>query len=150
MKHYNIKLTPADKVPLAKDPDGDQCCEEWEYRSIMGMLLYLVRSNHPDIAFVVHQCARVSNQPKASHEIGMANIIRYIKSTRDKSLIMTPNVEDLKLDLFADANSAGLFTSEDKLDPVSIKSRTGVLLNFGRVPVCWISKLQSEIALSTL
>ena len=45
---------------------------------------------------------------------------------------------------------AGLFNTEDKLDPTSAKSRTGVLLNFGGVPVCWSSKLQSEISLSTL
>ena len=31
-----------------------------------------------------------------------------------------------------------------------MKSRTGILLNFAGVPVCWSSKLQSEIALSTL
>mgnify|MGYP004188465917 CR=1 FL=1 len=72
--------------------------------------------------------------------------MRYLKGTRDKVLIMKPYAQDLKLDL----DFAGLFASEDKLDPVSVKSRTGVLLNFGGVPVCWSSKLQSEIALSTL
>ena len=36
------------------------------------------------------------------------------------------------------------------MDPVSVKSRTGVLLTFGNVPILWSSKLQSEIALSTL
>ena len=36
------------------------------------------------------------------------------------------------------------------MDPVSVKSRTGVLLTFGDAPILWCSKLQSEIALSTL
>ena len=48
---------------------------------------------------------------------------------------MKPNVKDLKFDLFADADVAMLFASEDKLDPVSVKSSAGVLLNFGGVPV---------------
>ena len=51
--------------------------------------------------------------------------------------------------MFADDDFACLFPSEDKQDPISVKSRTVVLLNFGGVSVCWSSKLQSEIALST-
>ena len=39
---------------------------------------------------------------------------------------------------------------EDKHDPIGVKSWTGLLLNFGGVPILWSSKLQSEIALSTL
>lgn len=40
--------------------------------------------------------------------------------------------------------------AEDKMDPVGVKSRTVVLLTFGNVPILWSSKLQSDIALSTL
>ena len=150
MEERNIKFTPADKVPMSKDLDGDPCREDWDYRSIVGMLLYLAGSTRPDIAYAVHQCARFSHSPKASHEIGVKHIVRYLKGTRDKGRIMTPTAGNLQLDLYADANVAGLFTLEDKLDPVSVKSRTGVLLNFAGLPVCWSSKLQSEIALSTL
>ena len=42
----------------------------------------------------------------------------------------------LKFDLFADADFAGLFNSEGKLDPISIKSRAVVLPNFVGRPVC--------------
>ena len=150
MEHCNIKFTPVDKVPLAKDLDGNQCCEEWEYRSIVGMLLYLVGNTRPDIAYAVHQCARFSHQPKIFREIVIKHIIRYLNETRDKGSIMKPNSEDLRLDLFADADFAGLLALEDKLDPISVKSRTVVLLNFGGIPECWSSKLQSKIALSTL
>ena len=63
---------------------------------------------------------------------------------------MKPAVENLKLNLFVNAYFAGLFATEDKLDPISVNIRAGVLLNFGGVPVYWSSKLQSEIFLSTL
>ena len=36
------------------------------------------------------------------------------------------------------------------MDPVSVRSRTGVLLTFGDAPTLRCSKLQSKIALSTL
>ena len=43
----------------------------------------------------------------------------------------------LCLDLFVDADFAGLFTSEDKVDPISVKSRTCILLTFGTVSILW-------------
>ena len=43
-----------------------------------------------------------------------------------------------------------MFASEDKQDPISVKSRTGLLLNFGIVPIFWSSNIQSKIFLSTL
>ena len=49
-----------------------------------------------------------------------------------------------------DANFTGLYTTDDKMDPVSVKSQTGVLLAFGNAPILWCSKLQLEIALSIL
>ena len=71
--------------------------------------------------------------------------------TRDKGIIMKPcMIENLQFNLYADADFAGLFASEDKTDPISVKSRTGILLTLGDVPIFWSSKLQTEISLSTL
>ena len=39
---------------------------------------------------------------------------------------------------------------EDDQDPVCVKSRTGYVLTLGNCPILWVSRLQSEIALSTL
>ena len=63
---------------------------------------------------------------------------------------MTPDKDNLRIDMYANADFARVYTTEDKMDPISVKSRTGVLLTFGNVPILWSSKLQSEIALSTL
>ena len=43
-----------------------------------------------------------------------------------------------------------LFSMEDKAVPVSVKIRSSILLTFGIVTICWSSKIQSEIVLSTL
>ena len=56
----------------------------------------------------------------------------------------------MRIDMFVDANLSGLYTTEDKMDPFSVKNRTGVLLTFGNAPILWCSNLQSEIALSIL
>ena len=51
-------------------------------------------------------------------------------------MTMRTKSDDLKLDLFEDANFSGLHSLEDKLDLVSVKSITGILLNFGGFSVC--------------
>ena len=135
MTDCNHKYTPADKDPLCKDITGAPCCEDWDYRSIVGMMLYLAGSTKPDISYAVHQCARFSHSPKQSHEIGVKHIARYLKGTQTKGIIMTPDSTNMRIDMYADADFAGLYTTEDKMDPVSVKSRTGVLLTFGNVPI---------------
>ena len=67
--------------------------------------------------------------------MALKQIGRYLKGTKDLGLIMKPNKTKLSLDLFADADFAGLFAAEDKDNPISVKSRTGVLLTFGEVPI---------------
>ena len=54
------------------------------------------------------------------------------------------------MNCYADANFAGLFAVEDPQETTSVKSRTGYVLTFAGCPILWVSKLQTEIALSTL
>ena len=98
-------------------------------------MLYIVGSTRPDISYEVHQYARFSRDTKNSHEIGLNRIARYLKLNRTKGLIMKPYVKNLNLDLFADVDFVGLFAAENKQNPVSVKSRTGLLLNFGGVTI---------------
>ena len=56
----------------------------------------------------------------------------------------------MELDCYVDADFAGLWKHESDQDPVCVKSRTGYVITLGGCPVIWVSKLQTEIALSTL
>ncbi len=49
-----------------------------------------------------------------------------------------------------DADFAGLWKVESESDPVCVKSRTGYILLLGGCPLTWASRLQTEIALSTV
>ena len=90
-----------------------------------------------------------SHSPKQSHADGVNRIIRYLLGTGDKGMTFTPDL-DLKLDCYVDADYAGLWGHEEDQDPVCVKSRSGYVLTLGNCPVTWSSKLQKEIALSTL
>jgi hypothetical protein len=142
------KSTPALPKPLEKDENGQQCSESWSYSSVVGMMMYLSSNSHPDIAFAVHQCARFTHSPKRSHEQGLKRIGRYLEATCTRGMVIKPD-KSLKLDLYADADFAGLWNAEDPHDPVCVKSRSGYVLTLGDVPILWGSKLQTEITLST-
>ena len=145
----NRKATPAGTALLRTDEDGKPYNEEWNYASVVGMLLYLSSNSRSDIQFAVHQCARFTHNPKQSHADAIKRICRYLQATQDKGLEFTPSKE-MELDCYVDADFAGLWNYESDQDPVCVKSRTGYVITLGGCPVTWVSKLQSEIAVSTL
>ena len=51
---------------------------------------------------------------------------------------------------YVDAGFAGGYCNETKDDPISVYSRTGYVITYLGCPVLWVSKLQSEISLSTV
>lgn len=113
------------------------------------MLLYLCGHSRPDISFAVHQCARYTFEPKHTHELALKRIAWYLKGTLDKGLILTPTTT-LDIDCYPDADFAGLYGAECPQDPHCAKSRTGFVILVANCPVVWKSKLQTEIALSTM
>jgi hypothetical protein len=76
-------------------------------------------------------------------------IIRYLQGTKDKGLIFKPSGE-VVVDMYVDSDFLGLWKTEDDQDPLCVKSRTGYVLELAGCPLSWTSKLQSEIALSTM
>jgi hypothetical protein len=143
------KFTPAVKEPLVKDEHGAPPNSAYSYASVIGMLQYLQGHSRPDITYAVSQCARFSHSPRRSHEIALERIGQYLKFTANEGLVLRPTGQ-LDIDVFCDADFAGLWPYEDKLDPSCVKSRTGFVICLSNCPVIWTSKLQTEIALSTM
>ena len=56
----------------------------------------------------------------------------------------------MSLDCYADADFSGLWNIKNAHDPISVKSRSGYVIQLANCPILWVSKLQSLIALSTL
>ena len=150
MVDCNAKSTPTKQdAPLGSDLNGELAKREWNYASVIGMMLYLAANSRPDISFAVHQCARFTHNTKASHEEAVLRICRYLKGTINDGMIFKP-CKDSTLDCYVDADFAGLWGHEDPLDPICVRSRTGFVITMANCPLVWVSKLQTEIALSTL
>ena len=148
MQDCNATKTPASTVPLHMDANGERFDEKWEYSVVVGMLMYLATNSRPDIAYAVNQCARFTHCPRQSHGLAVKRIIRYLQGTKSKGMRINPKGPP-RVDCYVDADFAGLWKSEDSQDPTSVKSRSGYLIMFMGCPLVWLSKLQSQIALST-
>ena len=148
-KHSNSCPTPADTAPLPRDTDGDPASGTINYASVVGMLLYLSGHSRPDLSFAVHQCARYTFAPTKRHEKALLRIGHYLKGTVDKGLILQPS-DALHLDCYPDADFAGMWKHEDSNDPHCVRSRTGYVITLANCPIIWASKMQTEIALSTM
>lgn len=116
------------------------------------MLGYLQANSRPDIAFAVAQCARFTHAPKRSHELALMRIGQYLKGTSDKGLIFRPKPlsSTFDTDIYVDADFAGGWGYEDPTDPACVKSRTGFIIEIMGCPIQWMSKLQPNIATSTM
>ncbi|KAL7481690.1 hypothetical protein ACHAW6_011130 [Cyclotella cf. meneghiniana] len=58
--------------------------------------------------------------------------------------------ELLKVDAYPDVNFDGLYRHEKTLDPACAKSHTGFLISVSDCLMVWVSKLQTETALSMM
>ena len=144
------KETPAEFGALPKDIGGETRNGTYNYASVIGMLLYLSGHSRPDITFAVSQCARFTHSPTRLHEKALERIGLYLKKTNKQGMIFRPNHDGLQLDCYCDADFAGLWGYEDRNDSTCVRSRTGYIFFLNECPVLWASKLQSDIATSTM
>ena len=96
MGRGNPKDTPATEV-LSKSLDAPKFSASYNYRSVVGMLLYLANISRPEIAMAVNQCARFSNDPREPHHKAIKRIVGYLIKTRDEGMHirkMTKNTLD--------------------------------------------------------
>ena len=144
-----IRETPAQSSSILtrhhSSKDHDQ---SFNYRSILGKLGYLEKGSRPEIAYIVHQCARFSIHPKIEHARAIRWLAKYLRGTRDQGMIMQPDIKK-GLELFVDADFAGNWDPQDTGNVDTARSRHGYVIKFANCPIIWKSQLQREIALSS-
>ena len=79
----------------------------------------------------------------------MKRICRYLQGTKDNGLVFNTS-KKLVVYCYADADFEGLWGHDDPQDPICTRSRTEFVVNFANFPLLWVSKLQTDIAISTL
>jgi hypothetical protein len=144
LKRFKMENLKGVKTPmpttchLEEDPNGKNV-DQKVYRSMIGSLLYLCASR-PDIMLSVGVCARFQAAPKESHLVAVKRIFRYLVDTPSFGL-WYPKGSNFVLHGFTDSDWAG--------DRVERKSTSGACQLLGRSLVCWSSKKQNCISLSS-
>ena len=136
------RTTPAYSTTILTSDEGgeDFKDKDFNYRQVIGKLLYLEKSTRPDIACAVHQCARYCNAPKVLHAQAVKRICRYLLGTREKGLIFDPKEDSF--DCWVDASHASEWSSSSAMnDPNTARSRMGYTICYAGCPMIWASKM---------
>ena len=95
-----------------------------------------------------HQCARFYEDSKALHEIGVRHLGKYLIGTKDREILFKPN-KDKGLECFIDDGFVGGWQRADVRNPENFLSRIVYVTFYADCIIVYISKLKTEIALST-
>jgi hypothetical protein len=144
----NSTSTPVAKGLLHRDLDGKGHKYTWKYRTAVVMLFYLQNTSRPEILMVVHQTAHFSNNPMLSHKNLIMRIGRYLLRRRKRGIIYKPD-KSKGLECYVDADFVGGWSQADAENADNVLSQTGFILMYANCPIHWVSRLQTEIALST-
>jgi hypothetical protein len=129
-------------MPTNGQLDSDVFGKDYDqktYRSMIGSLLYLCASR-PDTMLSVCMCAHFQAAPKESHHKAVKRILRYLAHTPTLGL-WYPKGAQFDLIGYSDSDYAG--------DRVDRKSTSGTCHFLGRSLVCWSSRKQNCVSLST-
>ena len=134
---------------LHRHTESQDFDQSFDYRSIVGMLNYLEKGSHSDVAYITHQCARYTSCPKKEHGDALRWLARYLKGTRDKGMTYVPQLEK-GLEVFVDADFTGNWNAKEAAeDRDTARSRHGYIIRYAGCPIVWKSQLQQEVALSS-
>ena len=110
------------------------------YAQAIGSLMYAALGSHPDIAFAVQQLSRHMHNYTEAHWMAVKCIIRYLKGTRNRGITLHRSPSAPLIEIYADADFDGLADSH---------SIGGYFCLYNGCMVAWLSKKQTQIALST-
>jgi hypothetical protein len=145
-----IKTTPgASSRLLSRHLKSAPFDNSFHYGSVIGKINYVERGCRPDISYMTHQCARFTSEPKVEHGKAVRWLVRYLKGTANKGLILTPD-RNKSLEVYVDSDFSGNWDRElAGVDDATARSRHGYIIFFAGMPIIWKSQLQQEIALSS-
>jgi hypothetical protein len=115
-----------------------------KYRSGVGMLLYLTKYSRQDISKIVRELSKCMDSATWGIYNELLRLIKVVIDTKAFGLKVDPNFNnDLEWDLkiYCDGDWAG--DSETRI------SITGFIIYLLNVPICWRSKSQKSVTLSS-
>ena len=113
-----------------------------DYRALIGCLLYVVITR-PDVATIISQLSRYLQAPQEAHYRAALRVLRFLFSTKTKSLYYYDHCLVLGLELVAYSDSTW------NSNPDNSRSRSGYVIFFNGCFIEWKSTLQTLVTLSS-
>uniref|UniRef100_T1IIM8 Reverse transcriptase Ty1/copia-type domain-containing protein n=1 Tax=Strigamia maritima TaxID=126957 RepID=T1IIM8_STRMM len=101
---------------------------EYPYRTLVGILMFISRYTRPDICVAINILARYNSAPKLIHWTCILNLWNYVISTKEKCIHLSKSL-GLDVNCYVDASWAT--SVKDR------KSITGYLICAGKNPIIW-------------
>ena len=139
----NVPIQPNHRLTV--DLIGDTAklrvgIDSTKYRQAIGKLMYLMLGTRPDICYAVTVLSRFMKKPLEKHWRFVKQVLKYIKSTRNFSLIyQKSNLNNLTG--YSDYDHAG--------DLGDRKSTSGYVFMFNNCTIHWRSMKQKTVAISS-
>jgi transposase InsO family protein len=133
----NSKLTK-DMAPKSAAELKDM--EGIPYQQAVGSLMYAMVATRPDIAYAVGAVSQFMSNPGSAHWMAVKRVLRYLQGT-SQHVLRYGGECNIVLAGYCDADWAG--NVDDR------RSTTGFTFMLGGGSVCWNSKKQATVALST-
>jgi len=134
MEDCNPVKTMKVKLEIKSEKRTDKPCRE-----LIGCLMYVMTATRPDLSAAVNYLSRYQTNPTEELWVCLKRVLRYIKGTLDLKLCYRKGKQDVLL-AYADSNWN---KSEDS------RSTSGYLLQVFGNTVCWVTKKQTSVALSS-
>ena len=128
--------------PNPDDPKLDADMQT-QYRSGVGMLLYLIKHSRPELSNSVRELTKVMDGATEAHWKMLLRVIKYTLDTKHVCLKIKPRKDATKL-----FEIEGFSDSEFGGDKTTRKSVYGYVIYFCGAPIAWKSKASASVTLS--
>ena len=141
--HGKTPVKSNEKIHVAEN-DSEIIPSEGQtnYRSGIGMLLYLVKYSRPDIANCVRELAKMSGKATVLNYNQLLRCIKYVDNTKHYGTFALSSTDEYyNINAFCDSDYAGDYETR--------RSTSGYIIYINGSPIVWKSKGQERVAYSS-
>ena len=126
----NHKLTKSESAYMA---------DSETYRRLVGRLIYLA-ATQPDLAYSIHVLSQFMNKPRAEHWLASLKVVRYLKGMIGRGIFLHAGTPK---------HLTGCCDSDWGGCPLSRRSLSGWIVQFGDSPISWRTQNQDTVSRSS-
>lgn len=138
IKPCSIPMQPK----LQLDVNRDEIDKNLPYRELIGCLMYIMLGSRPDLSFCITYFSQFQNNYSQTHWKYLKNVLRYLQETKTFGLKYTKSENsNIMIKAFVDSDFANNISDR--------KSITGFLIKLNNNVVCWKTKKQNIVTISS-